>query len=248
MNTRQQEIAAMLEKKGEMTIREMTELFGVTAMTIHRDLDFLEKEKILFKKRGAAVFVNPYDRSVGNGYDKEKKCIGRRAAALVRPGQSVIFDNSTTAMEAARFMRGIPGLTFYTTNLEVASIVSDYPDTVLYCSGGYYFKDSRGFVGSQTEAFVSGIHADICFTGTSGIDVENGFTGPYPLHTALQKKILQVSKRRLVLADHSKFDKCAMEKIAALCDVDMIITDRGMDIKTLEKYRKFTAIEIADEI
>ena len=246
MNQRQQDILRLLEKHGEITIKELSETLGVTTMTIHRDLDLLEKENYLFKKRGAAVFINSQDRAGSTFYLAEKRRIAQHAVKLIRPGQSILFDNSTTAIEAARCLGGIPKLTFYTTNLEIAAIVADYPDTLLYCSGGFYFKDSRGFVGPQTEEFVSKIHADVCLTSVSGVDIAGGLTGPYPMHTSLQKKILAASDVRIIMADHSKFGKRAAEKCGDLKDASIVITDSGLSKSVAAEYAKYTRIEIAE--
>lgn len=245
MNTRQQDIIRLLESNGEMTIKALSETLNVTAMTIHRDLDYLEQQHYLYKKRGAAVFVNAPDRHSSSYYVEEKRKIGRRAAKFIRPGQSILFDNSTTAIEAARALSGIPRLTFYTTNLEAAAILAGYPDTVLYCSGGYYFPDSRGFVGKQAEEFVTGIHADVCLIGASGIAIDTGVTNPYPMHSSLQRKIIEASDCRILLADHSKFGKRAMEKAADLCEISRIITDPGLPDEVFDEYSGYVKIDIA---
>jgi len=245
MNTRQQDILSILETQGEVTIKTLSERLNVTPMTIHRDLEYLEKNHYLYKKRGAAVFVNKPDRCEEVFYQEEKRTIGRKAAEYIKPGQSILFDNSTTAREAARFLEGIPHLTFYTTNLETAAILSKYPDTILYCSGGYYFPESEGFVGQQAELFLEKIQADVCIVGASGISEKTGITIPYPLHTALQKKILEVSKYKILVADHSKFDKAAMEKVADLEEIDCIITDEKVQKDILDKYKKYAEIILA---
>lgn len=243
MNTRQQDIIKLLEQYGEVTIRELSQRLGVTAMTIYRDLEILENEHYLYKKRGAAVFINAPDRNTTAFYADEKMRIGKKAATYIRPGQSILFDNSTTAIEAAKHLYDIPNLTFYTTNLEIAAIVARYPNTVLYCSGGYYFPDSKGFVGQQAENFVGNVHADVCIIGASGISVTSGITNPYPMHSALQRKIIESANTVILLADHSKFGKCAMEKAADLSEIDLIITDSAIPEKTLQAYREFVKIE-----
>lgn len=245
MNTRQQDIVKLLERQGEITIKSLAEQFGVTEMTIHRDLDFLEEQRYLFKKRGAAVFINSSDRSTASFYADQKRAIGKKAASLIQPGQSVIFDNSTTALETARFLSGIEGLVFYTTNLETASILAGYPGTVLYCSGGYYFPDSKGFTGRQAEEFVKNIRADVCIIGASGISLEKGLTNPYPMHTVLQRLIIEAAETRIVTADHSKFGKIAMEKAADLSEIDCIVTDDGLKPEIADEYRKETRIILA---
>ena len=244
MNTRQQDILNQLEQHGEITVKSLAEQFSVSAMTIHRDLDFLEEQHCIYKKRGAAVFVEQPDRLRGSFYADEKGRIGQKAAEFVRPGQSILFDNSTTALEVAKHLAGIPSLTFYTTNLEIAAIVASYPNTVLYCSGGYYFPDSKGFTGPQAEDFVSRIQADLCIIGASGISITHGITNPYPMHTALQRKIIEASAQRILVADHSKFGKVAMEKAADLTELHHIITDSGLVEETAAQYRHYVPLTL----
>ena len=210
-------------------------------MTVHRDLDVLEEERYVYKKRGAAVFIESEDRDTSDFYTEEKRAIGRKAASLIPDGASIIFDNSTTALECARFMNPEGKYTFYTTNLETAKILASYIKSILYCSGGYYFPDSRGFVGSQAEAFVSSVKADVCFVGASGI-TQDGITTPYPMHTPLQKAIISAAKTKILVCDHSKFDKRAMEKICDLSDIDTIVTDVGMSDNAYDEYSKYVKI------
>ena len=241
MNQRQKKILSLAEAEGEITIKELALRLGVSEMTVHRDLDVLEEERYIYKKRGAAVFIESEDRDTSDFYTEEKRAIGRKAASLIPDGASIIFDNSTTALECARFMNPEGKYTFYTTNLETAKIIASYIKSILYCSGGYYFPDSRGFVGSQAEAFVSSVKADVCFVGASGI-TQDGITTPYPMHTPLQKAIISAAKTKILVCDHSKFDKRAMEKICDLSDIDTIVTDVGVSDNAYDEYSKYVKI------
>ena len=244
MNKRQKAIISMTEEAGEITIKELAQKLGVSEMTVHRDLDLLQKERYVYKKRGAAVFIESADREKSDFYAEEKRTIGRKAAELVPNGASIIFDNSTTALECARFLDPEGKYTFYTTNLETAEILANYQGSVLYCSGGYYFPDSKGFVGAQAEAFIASIKADVCFIGASGI-TPDGTTTPYPMHTALQKAIIASAKTKILVCDHSKFDKHAIEKICDLSDIDIIVTDSGISNETYERYKELINIIIS---
>ena len=241
MNQRQKKILSLAEAEGEITIKELALRLGVSEMTVHRDLDVLEEERYVYKKRGAAVFIESEDRDTSDFYTEEKRAIGRKAASLIPDGASIIFDNSTTALECARFMNPEGKYTFYTTNLETAKTLASYTKSILYCSGGYYFPDSRGFVGSQAEAFVSSVKADVCFVGASGI-TQDGITTPYPMHTPLQKAIISAAKTKILVCDHSKFDKRAMEKICDLSDIDTIVTDVGLSDNAYDEYSKYVKI------
>ena len=245
MTPRQKKIISLTEATGEITIKELAQRLNVSEMTVHRDLEILQKERYVYKKRGAAVFVESEDRLKQDFYAEEKRAVGRTAAALIPDGAAVVFDNSTTALECARFLKSDGKYTFYTTNLETSEILASYTGSVLYCSGGYYFPDSKGFVGAQAEKFVSDISADVCFIGASGI-TQDGITTPYPMHTALQKAIIRSSKKRILVCDHSKFGKKAMEKIAELSEIDIIVTDSGISENTLSEYKDKIEIIIAD--
>ena len=242
MNSRQKQILQIIETEGEVTIKELADKLKVSEMTIHRDAEYLQEQRYLYKKRGAVVYIENADRAKSDFYSEEKRAIGMKAASLITDGQSIIFDNSTTAMECARFLDPAKKYTFYATGMETTAVLAEYEGSVLYCSGGYYFPASRGFVGSQAEAFVASVKADVCVIGASGVSIEGGITTPYPMHTALQKAIIASAKTKIIVCDHSKFDKHAMEKICDLSDIDMIVTDGGISDETYEKYSKCVKI------
>ena len=242
MNIRQKQILQIIETEGEVTIKELADKLKVSEMTIHRDAEYLQEQRYLYKKRGAVVYIENADRTKSDFYSDEKRAIGMKAAALITDGQSIIFDNSTTAMECARFLDPAKKYTFYATGMDTSAILSEYDGSILYCSGGYYFPASRGFVGAQAEAFVASVKADVCIIGASGVSLEDGITTPYPMHTALQKAIIASAKTKIIVCDHSKFDKHAMEKICDLSDIDVIVTDGGISEETYERYSKFVKI------
>ena len=242
MNLRQKQILQRAECEGEITIKALADVLGVSEMTIHRDVDVLQKQRYVYKKRGAVVYIENADRENTDFYAEEKRLIGIKAASLIADGQSVIFDNSTTAMECARFFDPSKKYTFYTTGMETASVLASCEQSILYCSGGYYFPASRGFVGAQAEAFVSSLKADVCIIGASGVSVEDGITTPYPMHTPLQKAIVSAAKTKILVCDHSKFDKKAMEHICDLKDIDILVTDSGILEETYEKYSKYMTL------
>jgi DeoR/GlpR family transcriptional regulator of sugar metabolism len=239
---RQKQILEKLEGEGEITIKELATRFNVSEMTIHRDVDALQKQHYVYKKRGAVVYIENNDRTNSDFYAEEKRAIGVRAASLLEDGQSVIFDNSTTALECAKHLDPSGKYTFYATGLETAAILSRYENSVLYVSGGYYFPASNGLVGAIAENFVNSLKADVCIIGASGVSVECGITTPYPMHTALQKAIIAAAKTKILVCDHSKFDKAAMEHICDLKDIDILVTDGGVLEETHKKYSKYLTL------
>ena len=117
---------------------------------------------------------------------------------------------------------------------------------ILYCSGGYYFPDSHGFIGTHAENYVASIKADVAIVGASGISLEKGITNPYPMHNNLQRAIIKSAKKCILLADHSKFERAAMEFTCPLSDIDTVITDSGINREVLEEYKKHINILVTD--
>lgn len=115
MNSRQKNIIQILEREGEFTIKALTERLNVSEMTIHRDAEVLGAQRSLFKKRGALVYIENSDRNTTDDYLDEKRAIGLKVSSLIREGQSVIFDNSTTALECAKYLDPSGKYTFYAT-------------------------------------------------------------------------------------------------------------------------------------
>ena len=88
MNQRQKKILSLTEVEGEITIKELASRLSVSEMTIHRDLDILQEERYVYKKRGAVVFIDSEDRDTSDFYTEEKRAIGRKAVELIPDGAS----------------------------------------------------------------------------------------------------------------------------------------------------------------
>lgn len=247
MNKRQKYIVDELAKFGEIEIHDLAKKTKVSDMTIYRDVNYLEQKGLVFRKRGAVVYVEKTDVAKHDRYLQQKEAIALRAAALVREEDTIIFDNSTTALEVAKLLKDMKNITVYTTSIELASVFCKNRDITLYCSGGYYLHASTGFVGSWTEEFIDRIRASKCFIGASGISLEFGITGPYPQHSQLEQKIIKASQQVIMVADHSKLEKVAVEKIADLGQIDCLITDWGADESLVEQLQKQTHVIIAQE-
>jgi DeoR family transcriptional regulator, fructose operon transcriptional repressor len=238
---RQEQIIELLRAQGEVAIAVMADLLHVTEMTIHRDLDYLQSKNLVTKKRGGAMLVEDSD-GAGTLNILEKEAIASEAIRRISNGDSIIFDNSTTALEVAKRLGGFTNLTVYATNLQVANELANNDRIILHSSGCLYFRQSIGFIGRVAEEFVSQLHVTKCFVGTSGISIEHGLTCPYHFHVQLQQKIMAASEQVILVADHTKFGKVAIDKVADIADVDCIITDSRVDKEAIAAIRKITKV------
>ena len=220
----------LLETSGQVIVRELSNCAGVSDMTIRRDLEALEHEGLLRRTRGGAVSVTslsyepPYVlRKDTNASAKAR--IGRRAASLLREGETVILDVGTTAVEVARALKGRQNLTVLTSNLRAATILADEPGIVLMLTGGKTRNRERSLVGRLATRAFDDLVFDVFVMGVAGVHQDFGITD-YNLDEAeVKRAALGASQRRVVIADSSKLGKVAFAKICDLPQVDVIVTD-----------------------
>jgi DeoR/GlpR family transcriptional regulator of sugar metabolism len=184
---RREQIASLVEDVPRVSVAELAAQFGVTDVSIRRDLTILEEQGFLRRVHGGAVAAtrehgrNAYALRARTARE-EKKRIGAAAAALVSPGDVVAFDSGSTvaqvAAHIARPLRRSNALTVVTNSLPVLDEVGRWESPHLVCLGGLYLPDHQALVGPQTAADMRGLSADIAFLGCEA-HRETGLTTPH---------------------------------------------------------------------
>lgn len=247
---RRERIKALIEEKGNVTIDELKKHFNVSEMTIYRDLKILQSEGVLEQIRGGAILS---EREVNYSYEFnleqrlfniQKQAIAKEALSLLKPGMSVVLDNSSTAFEIAKLLKNYKRLTVFTTSRETLNVLSSNADIDVYCCGGLYSRKTDAFIGRVSESFLDSIHASIGFIGASGLTVKEGLTDPLPSEASMKRKIIKCSKKVVVLADSSKIGVVSMEKVEQLENLDYLITDRELAKKDLAELKKYLTVLI----
>src|SRR5689334_11894825 len=129
---RQRKILELIAQNGQVAVTDLCALFGVSEMTVRRDLSELDREGLLRRVHGGAM------SSLGRSYEppyplratenlRYKVAIGRAAAEMISDGESIAFDVGTTTLEIARALEGKRNLTILTASLPIANeIVVNY--------------------------------------------------------------------------------------------------------------------------
>ncbi|PWH14741.1 MAG: DeoR/GlpR transcriptional regulator [Anaerolineae bacterium] len=240
---RHQIILETLEARGSVTVNEMVERFGVSEMTIRRDLDALERRGLLRRVHGGAVldrgrsYEPPFvARSVENLAAKQQ--IARAAVALIENGDSIILDVGTTTLEIARQLVDKQNLTVITPCLQIATLLAENPNIRLILTGGIVRPTELSMVGHLAERALRDFYVDKLFLGAAGVDLEAGLT-EYNLEDTLVKQVMIKNAKRVILvADSSKFGRIAFTAIAPINVINTLITDHSLDpdwVKRLEK-------------
>ena len=213
----------------------------VSAVTVRKDLKLLEKSNKLFRTHGGASNTNPFtiDRNVNekeNLQIEEKKSIAKKAANYVTPNDSIIIASGTTMLALAREIIPKQKLIVITSALQVASELSRHPDVDILQLGGLIRQSSSSVVGSYAENILKDFFCTKLFLGVDGIDFEFGITTSNSMEAQLNKSMIRVVQKVIVLADHTKFGKRGFSRICGLDEVDEIITDKNVSSAIVEKY------------
>lgn len=229
---RRREIIHQLYLTGYVGARQLAGSLDVDVSTIRRDLDTLARDGHLERTHGGAR-TRPGAVDLPYAIKKQehrpaKRAIAVAAAALVRDGESLIVDSGSTTYELAVELRNRANLTIITNDLLVAQTVTDYPGVRLLVTGGELLPATYTLVGDRAIAFLADLRVDWTFLGADAIDLEAGITNTNTVEVQMKRTILGVARNRIVVVDSSKFGQHALVRVAAVDEVDRIVTDDGL--------------------
>ena len=219
-------------RSGTAHVTALADEFGVSEMTVRRDLHALARDGKLERVRGGAVNVEserPFSEIAVERFEAKDR-IGRAAAALVEDGQTAMIDIGTTTLQAARHLRG-RSLTVITTNLAAYEELLPEPEIELVLPGGVVRRNYRSLVGMFAEDALRRLRADIAFLGTSGIDADLAVWDTTMVEVPIKRAMIAASQRTVLLADAEKFDMDAMVRVCEASELDAIVTDERLPAK-----------------
>lgn len=238
---RKRHILERLRRDGTIVAKTLSDELGLSEDTIRRDLRELAAAGHLQRVHGGALPASPAvaDFSVRlQVATAHKIAIGRRAASLVRAGQTVILDGGTTALQIARHFPEDLKLTVITHSPTIAIELVQRPLIDVQLIGGTLFKHSVVAVGAAAIEAIARVHADIYFMGVTGIHAKVGLTtGDY--EEAHVKRALHASAAEtIVLGSPEKLNAASPYVIAPLADVNAIIVSRSTPEKELAPIKR----------
>jgi len=239
---RRHEIVEMLVEHGSATLEALAEHFGVSKMTIHRDLDALEAEGRLRKLRGGATLESSGQFESDFRYrarmaGEEKARIAQHAAGFVEPGMSVMVDDGSTSQALAPHLAAIRPLTVITNNLGLISDLSGKPGIELIALGGNYASKFNGFFGVLTETALRDLRADMALISSSAVSERSAFHQDQEV-LGVKRAMIASAAQRYLMVDHQKFGRTALHLLADLEDFDGVVTSDALERTRAETLRQ----------
>jgi DeoR/GlpR family transcriptional regulator of sugar metabolism len=227
---RRQQILNLLEETGSLDVGDLADRFAVSVVTIRKDLDDLDRQGLLQRTFGGAVFSHRsrFNRSFlerTSQHLREKRAIAAAALEYIKDGDTIILDAGTTTLALAQLLKQhVKSAFIITCSVPVALEVSSAGYDILLL-GGMIRNKSLALLGRETLWMLDRYRADKAFLGSSGFTIEKGHTTPNPDDAQIKEAIMRVSLEKYVLVDSSKFGDQCLTRFAHLRDVDLTITD-----------------------
>lgn len=238
---RRQLITEAVMAEGSMRIEDLTDRFGISLMTVHRDLDELVARGLLRKTRGIVSaaptsLIESSDVYRSSRQSAEKKTIAEAAMQFVEPGQAIFLDDSTTVLQMAPLLATRVPLTVITNSLTLMNALNDQRDLTLLGLGGQFYNWCNAFMGRMTTHEISRLRADTLFLSMSAITDDIVFhQSPEMVET--KRAMFDSASRRILLADHTKFSRRALHSFAALTEFDTVIVDAATPMEHVDRMR-----------
>jgi DeoR family transcriptional regulator, fructose operon transcriptional repressor len=236
---RRQAILAEVSQRSAVAADDLAREFDVSVETIRRDLRDLERRGLLDRVYGGAT--RPAGRSSEGSFAarstrhiQAKRAIAGLAAALVEPGETIVIDVGTTALEVARALPAAFRGRVLTNSVPAALELSAREHIEVLLCGGQVRGGDAACSGATAEAFFAEFYADRAFLGSGGVHPEAGLTDYYPAEVVVRRTIIAHTAACYVLADSSKLGAIAVHRVCPLDRVTAVLTD---DAGPAESYQ-----------
>ena len=246
--TRFTTILTELQQSGKVAVEVLSEQLGVSVVTSRRDLDALEQKGLLRRTHGGAVSIEPLfyepfrkDRSFQAQVERaadEKRRIGRAAAALIAPGETIALTPGTTTTEV---IRGLPmnyNITVVTNTVNVAMELSKRKDVYVFVTGGHLHGEWFSLVGSAALRALENMLINTMFVGADGVDAKWGASCFNADEAELNGTMLKLARRRVAVVDSGKLGVVANWRICEASQLNVLVTDTNASDAVIEPFQK----------
>ncbi|SCE56408.1 DeoR/GlpR family DNA-binding transcription regulator [Streptomyces sp. OspMP-M43] len=237
---RREHLLDLLGRTGKIVAKDVAAELGISEDSVRRDLRDLAAEGLCQRVYGGALPVSPavvdYDARQAVAPDGKRR-VAAVAAALVRPGGSVILDGGTTALAVARALPKNLACTVITHSPTIATALIDHPRADLFLLGGRVFKHSAVTCGAAAVEAAQNISADLCLLGVTGVHPEAGLTTGDVEEAAMKRALSARAADTYVLASSEKIGTASSYRVLPWAKITGLISDTDPHAPVVERLR-----------
>ena len=249
---RQQRVLTILKQQGSAQLEELARALNVSASTIRRDLEMFEKQGVVQRTHGGAVYNGPASSdkksdavttsseaasSSGssssaalsermNEHVEAKMAIGKYAASLVRPQMTLLLDGGSTVFYTAKQITARP-IQVVTNSLSIANLFADDDQVELLVVGGNHYPRTGILLGPITTGCLADLHADLLLLSVAGIYGSEAYNQNLGM-TQVEQAMMRQAAQTVMLMDASKFGRKSLSRVCSIDEVDQLVTDSAI--------------------
>lgn len=224
-------IKELLEQKGSVQVKDLSDHFNVTMMTIRRDLDEIERMNNIIRTHGGAIYKFPHSQPGEMPtqdrmrlMSEEKIRIAKKTAELINKGEMIFLGSGTTTTYVAREIAHRDDITVVTNSLSILNELAATSTMALIGIGGYLRRSEYSMIGHVANDMIKDLHVDKVIMGMRGIHPRFGLTSDQPEELMTDRLLLGIGDSVIIVADHTKIGHVAPSRTAYLDSANIIIT------------------------
>ncbi|QPZ38234.1 DeoR/GlpR family DNA-binding transcription regulator [Paramicrobacterium chengjingii] len=230
---RREAIMRHLRRDQVLSFKQLSDLLGVSHMTIRRDVSQLEEDGHAISIPGGAKIASrlvsePSHEQKTLIDSAEKAAMAQLASSIVRPSMAIYLDAGTTMLAMVPMLAEIDDLTIVTNDLMTAHSVLTNTSAELITVGGRVDRDNQSTVGLLAANMLDDLAVDIALLSTSSWDLRHGVTTPSEAKVEVKRAALRMSSQAVLVAGSSKYGSFGKYKALDLSEVDIVVTDGGL--------------------
>lgn len=245
------EIMTRLRAAGTLTVESVAREFGVSLDTVRRDFNRLASRPGVRRAHGGILLDRTERDSTlaerEQRSSREKLAIARAAAEMVEPRETIILDAGSTTALMVEYITA-PEVTLITCSVAIAARAFVRENLTVFIMGGLVHSTTGSTVGDDALHMIRSMQASTAFLGANGFGLESGLVTPNYHEAGNKRAIMDVSRRRILLADSSKLGRHALARFGELREMDAIVTDAGIPDGELEALRRHLEQVITVEV
>ncbi|MEG1426448.1 MAG: DeoR/GlpR family DNA-binding transcription regulator [Oscillospiraceae bacterium] len=230
MNERQQRILTLLGDQRELSVAHLSQLLEISQVTVRKDIDVLVAEGYATRRHGSVLAVSGENIAgrLLRSYE-EKLEIAKRAASLVRDGDTVLIESgSTCAILGKLLAKQKRNLTIVTNSFFIADFIREFTEVKTILLGGEFQPEAKVAVGPLTALCLQQFYGKYLFCGVDGLSPQWGFTLSDPMRADTVVHMAKSAQETCVLTTSEKFRQRGTATQLPFSQVSRLFTDSGI--------------------
>lgn len=232
-NEREKEIMHLLELNNYVTVDYLAQKIHISPSSIRRDLKRLEMKGLILRSYGGAELKTSVNKQIpfqfrSHQHTQEKSLVAKYAASLVKSGDTIFLDCSTSTHFMLEYLKDIKNITVITNSLTSMLACSEYKISAFLTGGRLNSEDASCLVGLHSENMINSFHADLCFFSVQSLTKDGILYDCFENEISIRRLMMKNSEKRIFLCDHSKINRYSAYKLCEISAVDCIISDMNV--------------------